>query len=105
MPRMPRIVHAGAEADEVLVEEVLNLLASQILGAAGHQLGKEAGRLGQALQVFGVAVVQGHSQMDRLIPGFLGEERELHSADRLGPLHAGLDGQGRDVGWPRLRSP
>ena len=63
------------------------MLTGQILGAAGHQLGKEAGGLGQASQVLGVAVVQGHAQVDRLVPGFLGEERQLHSADRLRPFN------------------
>ena len=52
MPRIMRIVHASAEPDDIFVEEVLDLLTGQILGAPGHQLGKEAGRLGESLASF-----------------------------------------------------
>ena len=95
--------HAGAEPGEVLVERVLDLLAGQVLGASGHQLGQEAGRLGQALEVLGVAVVEGQPQLDGLAAGLLGQEGQLDAGDRLGPLHPGLDGQRRDVeGLARL---
>ena len=63
MPLNIRMAHAaGPEPGEVLVERVLDLLAGQVLGASGHQLRQEAGRLGQALEVLGVAVVQGQPQ-------------------------------------------
>ncbi len=97
-PRMhPPIAIAGAEPGEVLVEGVLDLLAGQVLGPSHHQFRQEAGCLGLALEVLGIAVVEGQSQLDGLAAGLLGQEGQLDARDRLGPLHAGLDRQGRDV--------
>ena len=35
--------------------------------------------------------------VNRIAPGLLGQQGQLDPFDRLGPLNAGLDGQGRDV--------
>ena len=83
----------AAEPGEVFVERSwicwrFNVFVPRVISSR-----QEAGGLAQALEVLGVAVVQGQSQLDRLAPGLLGKEGELDSADRLGPLHAGLDGQ------------
>ena len=97
--------HAGAQPGEVLVEHVLDLLAGQVLGASDHQLGQESAGLAQALEVLGVAVMEGQPQLDRLAPRLLGEEGELDARDRLGPLQPGLDGQRRRRRTPRSTRP
>ncbi len=78
----------------VLVELVLDLLVAQLLRPSEHQLREEHGGLGQALQVLGVAVAEGHREADRLASVLLGQEGELDAGDRLGGDHTPLDGHG-----------
>ena len=89
--------HAAAQPGEVLVEGVLDLLAVEVLGASQHQARQETGRLDLSLEVFGGAVVQGQVHVNRIAPRLLGQQCQLDALDRVGPLDARLDGQGRDV--------
>ena len=94
----------SAQPGEVLVEGVLDLLAREVLRPAEHQAGEEAGGLGLALEVLGRAVVQAQVHVDGVAARLLGQKGELHPLDRLGLLHAGLDGQRRDVERFALRT-
>ena len=55
------------------------------------RVGRKLRGLAQAPEVVGIAEVQGHAQMNGFVPGFLGEEGDLHSADRIGRIQTGFD--------------